>query len=179
MMLVQSCPLPFDSEAKKEKKTWVCLRIGYPNWWFWWLILSFPEFPKKNHGHLIHLIGIQWIQYMAYFQTNPLNNRQILDLLIVRPNNPFDTFTENLGRLNKNRSCATCSAATSAWQKREMPKAIKFPRLLEEVPSNNHIYIIEGSLEVKLPTIWADEKQSRAEAERRGRLEERRSEEKE
>ena len=40
-------------------------------------------------------------------------------------------------------------------------------------------YIIEGSLEVKLPTIWRDEKQSRAEAERRGRLEERRSEEKE
>ena len=36
--------------------------------------------------------------------------------------------------------------------------------------------IIEGSLEVKLPTIWADEKQSRAEAERRGRLEERRPE---
>jgi len=39
--------------------------------------------------------------------------------------------------------------------------------------------VIEGSLEVKLPTIWTDEKQSRAEAERRGRLEERRSEEKE
>ena len=38
--------------------------------------------------------------------------------------------------------------------------------------------IIEGSLEVKLPTIWRDEKQSRAEAERRGRLAERRSEEK-
>jgi hypothetical protein len=34
--------------------------------------------------------------------------------------------------------------------------------------------LIEGSLEVKLPTIWTDEKQSRAEAERRGRLEERR-----
>jgi len=33
-------------------------------------------------------------------------------------------------------------------------------------------YMIEGSLEVKLPTIWRDEKQSRAEAERRGRLEE-------
>ena len=40
-------------------------------------------------------------------------------------------------------------------------------------------FFIEGSLEVKLPTIWTDEKQSRAEAERRGRLEERRSEEKE
>ena len=38
---------------------------------------------------------------------------------------------------------------------------------------------VEGSLEVKLPTIWTDEKQSRAEAERRERLEERRSEEKE
>ena len=37
-------------------------------------------------------------------------------------------------------------------------------------------FIIEGSLEVKLPTIWTDEKQSRAEAERRERLEERRSE---
>ena len=39
--------------------------------------------------------------------------------------------------------------------------------------------IIEGSLEVKLPTTWTDEKQSRAEAERRERLEERRAEEKE
>ena len=41
------------------------------------------------------------------------------------------------------------------------------------------LQLLEGSLEVKLPTIWTDEKQSRAEAERRGRLEERRSEEKE
>ena len=40
----------------------------------------------------------------------------------------------------------------------------------------NHDDIIEGSLEVKLPTIWTAEKQSRAEAERRERLEERRSE---
>jgi len=28
-------------------------------------------------------------------------------------------------------------------------------------------WFIEGSLEVKLPTIWTDEKQSRAEAEKR------------
>jgi hypothetical protein len=42
-----------------------------------------------------------------------------------------------------------------------------------------HIPVYNRSLEVKLPTIWTDEKQSRAEAERRGRLEERRSEEKE
>ena len=39
--------------------------------------------------------------------------------------------------------------------------------------------MFEGSLEVKLPTIWRDEKQSREEAERRERLEERRVEEKE
>ena len=39
--------------------------------------------------------------------------------------------------------------------------------------------LVEGSLEFKLPTIWTDEKQSRAEAERRERLEERRVEEKE
>jgi hypothetical protein len=32
--------------------------------------------------------------------------------------------------------------------------------------------VIEGSLEVKLPTIWTDEKQSREEAERRERVEE-------
>ena len=36
--------------------------------------------------------------------------------------------------------------------------------------------VIEGSLEAKLPTIWTDEKQSREEAERRERLEERTSE---
>jgi hypothetical protein len=38
---------------------------------------------------------------------------------------------------------------------------------IHEVPT-----LIEGSLEVKLPTIWTDEKQSREEAERRERLEE-------
>ena len=64
----------------------------------------------------------------------------------------------------------------------------KLRKYLYLIYINKYIYIyicilatlfIEGSLEVKLPTIWTDEKQSRAEAERRGRLEERRSEEKE
>ena len=40
-------------------------------------------------------------------------------------------------------------------------------------------YIFEGSLQVKLPTLWTDEKQRWAESERRERLEERRVEEKE
>jgi hypothetical protein len=39
--------------------------------------------------------------------------------------------------------------------------------------------MIEGSLEVKLPTIWTDKKQRRKGSERRERLEERRVEEKE
>ena len=52
------------------------------------------------------------------------------------------------------------------------------PQLLDVVWCSA-VVVVEGSLEVKLPTIWTDEKQSRAEAERRGRLEERRSEEKE
>ena len=60
---------------------------------------------------------------------------------------------------------------------------LHFLSLLIQPLSYTYIYIymhiFEGSLEVKLPTIWTDEKQSRAEAERRGRLEERRSEEKE
>ena len=43
----------------------------------------------------------------------------------------------------------------------------------------NPPFVVEGSLGVKLPTIWTDEKQSRAEAERGERLEERRVEEKE
>ena len=42
-----------------------------------------------------------------------------------------------------------------------------------------YIYITEGSLEVKLPTVWTDEKQSREEADIRERVEERRVEEEE
>jgi hypothetical protein len=45
--------------------------------------------------------------------------------------------------------------------------------------SSTFILVIAGSLEVKLPPIWTDEKQSRDEAERREKLEERRVEEKE
>ena len=48
--------------------------------------------------------------------------------------------------------------------------------LVNPQPQFHGMYIIEGSLEVKLPTIWTDEKQSREEAERRERVEERRSE---
>ena len=60
--------------------------------------------------------------------------------------------------------------------------ATQFPSMCMILTMHIYIYdyiIIEGSLEVKHPTIWTDEKQSREEAERRERLEERRVEEKE
>ena len=47
------------------------------------------------------------------------------------------------------------------------------------VLQTSFISIVEGSLEVKLPTIWTDEKQRWKGSERRERLEERRVEEKE
>ena len=56
---------------------------------------------------------------------------------------------------------------------------MRFGMAVFSVCGERAVTIIEGSLEVKLPTIWTDEEQSRAEAERRERLEERRVEEKE
>ena len=50
--------------------------------------------------------------------------------------------------------------------------------LILYIINSSCMHLVEGSLEVKLPTIWTDEKQSREEAERRERLEERRVEEK-
>ena len=52
-------------------------------------------------------------------------------------------------------------------------------RVLGNILFYMNFNMVEGSLEVKLPTIWTDEKQGREEAERRERLEERRVEEKE
>ena len=59
-----------------------------------------------------------------------------------------------------------CASAQSALQRR----GEKHLPTLQSCRS----CVFEGSLEVKLPTIWTDEKQSREEAERRERLEERR-----
>ena len=59
----------------------------------------------------------------------------------------------------------------------ESPSATLGPCL--HVEGYSRLFIVEGSLEVKLPTVWTDEKQSTEEAERRERLEERRVEEKE
>ena len=63
-----------------------------------------------------------------------------------------------------------------------MVAVVTLPQLLDVVWCSAVavvVAVVEGSLEVKLPTIWTDEKQSREEAERRERLEERRVEEKE
>ena len=58
------------------------------------------------------------------------------------------------------------------------PIVIFFPLAIGQ-PFSTVYLIIEGNLEVNLPTIWTNKKQRREEAERRERLEERRVEEKE
>ena len=97
------------------------------------------------------------------------------------------------------RGTAPCRRGPSLWRLPDIGRPQRTPGSPESAPEKRQRYnegwgdlgimvgyytwhthlLIEGSLEVKLPTIWTDEKQSRAEAERRGRLEERRSEEKE
>ena len=71
------------------------------------------------------------------------------------------------------RSIAS-STRGSATQKKYWPAAMYYMMYYDVLTA-----MIEGSLEVKLPTIWTDEKQSREETEGRERLEERRVEEKE
>ena len=71
----------------------------------------------------------------------------------------------------------TCTTGSSS---KPVPPSKNYLDLGSRVDGAGKIMgMIEGSLEVKLPTIWTDEKQSREEAERRERLEERRVEEKE
>ena len=76
-----------------------------------------------------------------------------------------------------------CDEAEEAEEARDTESKTRNPQSCGEIIIITIIIIegslAEGSLEVKLPTIWTDEKQSRAEAERRERLEERRREEKE
>ena len=83
------------------------------------------------------------------------------------------TFQQNLDKLWSTYICFldTPNRLENAWHN-QFGSWYQSSSCLE----NN---LIEGSLEVKLPTIWRDEKQSREEAERRERLEERRVEEKE
>jgi hypothetical protein len=61
-----------------------------------------------------------------------------------------------------------------ATEQRTFGKAHGYHRWSDRYYDSSISVLFEGSLEVKLPTIWTDEKQSRAEAERRERLEERR-----
>ena len=56
----------------------------------------------------------------------------------------------------------TCTVSSSTSYQNPTPSGKYMHSLI--------LHIIEGSLEVKLPTIWTDEKQSRAEAERRERF---------
>ena len=74
------------------------------------------------------------------------------------------------------------SSSALAWISRTDRSPSCFEILLKNLISSTpqilhgHSLYSNESLEAKLPTIWTDEKQSRAEAERRERSEERRSE---
>ena len=71
-------------------------------------------------------------------------------------------------------------ARRSGWMSRKRPSPpAQVVTIIISVAVVLLVVLVEGSLEVKLPTIWTDEKQSRAEAERRERSEEKRVEEKE
>ena len=73
----------------------------------------------------------------------------------------------------RNRDPTSATTEATLPEKHRVLRPGVFSSLNSCVPD-----LFEGSLEVKLPTIWTDEKQSREEAERRERLEERRVEEK-
>ena len=81
---------------------------------------------------------------------------------------------KSLEFVSKTSTASLCKPSRS-----RPPPAAKVQLVQQQRKQGQDDKIIEGSLEVKLPTIWTDEKQSRAEAERRERLEERRVEEKE
>ena len=66
-----------------------------------------------------------------------------------------------------------CTAALRAAAKAQSSSSKKSLFFCRKLASQTWT-LGEGSLEIKLPTIWTDEKQSREEAERRERLEERR-----
>ena len=88
----------------------------------------------------------------------------------------FDLSTWNALRLHLRPPFQLCWKQTSS----EAGIILRLASLVSKwcIIADERLFI-EGSLEVKLPTIWTDEKQSREEAERRERLEERRAEEKE
>jgi hypothetical protein len=49
----------------------------------------------------------------------------------------------------------------------EIPAFFVIPTNHTHTPTSIYIYIIAGNLEVKLPTVWADEKQRWEEPERK------------
>ena len=94
-----------------------------------------------------------------------------------------DGSRQSSRRWGKHGQKATGNGYVRVWPTKITSRHTKKDMEIHGIPVRNMTYIhrfaismFEGSLEVKLPTIWTDEKQSRAEAERRERLEERRSE---
>ena len=83
--------------------------------------------------------------------------------------------SSNLGEI-----CPFLRMTTTSWTATTTAALITQLTQLTQLGQPHYIKytFVEGSLEVKLPTIWTDEKQRREEAEGKERLEERRVEEK-
>ena len=133
-----------------------------------------PCITRQTWGHA----GLMWTQHLLLFfeclaclmiphpcSTRYLKMSSDVETRAPGPNQPLLIWCTAIWQRHW--------APTSSCKQRSLMQAIK------TCHKGSNIYILEGSLEVKLPTICTDEKQSRAEAERRERLEERRVEEKE
>ena len=101
-----------------------------------------------------------------------------LPVLVWRTSRSLQTHTPSAGSSCRGIACRLCLMLAHRLIKRNVYLYLSIYIYIYTY-RYRYTHIIEGSLEVKLLTIWTDEKQSRAEAERRERSEERRVEEKE
>ena len=158
---------------------------------------------KYMHSLIFHVISKSHPLWQVHAQSHLTRNLKIPPPLASTCTVSSYTSYQNptpCGKYMHSLTLHIISESHPLWQLQAQPhftRHIKIPPPLESTctfssstsyqnptPSGKYmhsliLHIIEGSLEVKLPTIWTDEKQSRAETERRERLEERRSEEKE
>ena len=138
-----------------------------------------------------HTLDKKWIIEVIRWELNPLTCNWIRNTDLKKISSKW--YTMNMKKLSEKRKTdGTYVILASQNDFTLLNRRLRWPESCWEASGPlqegknkekrrgfTSIQMFEGSLEVKLPTIWTDEKQSRAEAERRGRLEERRSEEKE
>ena len=144
-----------------------------------WTTRSYLHIPLQNcHPLWQRHAFLCWSTSTSNF-LSPLDNTFILTIFHSTPSGKYMHFhVHEQARLNSDPLWATRSYLHYTTSKLQPPLADTYISRLWTSTSNLPLPLdntfIEGSLEVKLPTIWTDEKQSREEAERRERFEERR-----